>query len=359
LHFLAVGFGESLHIDEKNRSFIASICYELWNRELYTMICDDPEEQLSQSNVIERLRYRWKIGCDISTEIEFIASHFFEFSVSDFGCLDLGILGAILRHEKLKICNEEMIYDLVKSRLSESNEYFSLFEFVRYEYLSTDRLHDFFDIMLTSLEFIDQSLWNSLRTRFLLPVHPTHPNDRLAIASISCSFNSSSPLDGIISRLTRECGGNVHDKNIVKVTVSSSGRSDRPARNVVDLLVDSYFDTENRPNQWICFDFMTSTIRPTHYSIRSASSSSIDNWNLKDWVIEGSIDGTSWIELDKRTNDGQLNGRNLIATFTLNQSESIRLLRLRQTGTNHYGSNHIWFSSFEVFGTLIRPKVLG
>ena len=39
-------------------------------------------------------------------------------------------------------------------------------------------------------------------------------------------YNSSKPLDGVIAHLTREYGGNVHDKGIVNVTASSVKNND-------------------------------------------------------------------------------------------------------------------------------------
>jgi hypothetical protein len=126
-----------------------------------------------------------------------------------------------------------------------------------------------------------------------LPVHSTPPNDRFAIQSISYPLNLSSPLEGIISRLTRECGGNVHDQNPVKVTVVSSFTPSRPAKNVVDLLRGSIFASGDSPHGWIRFDFMTSRITPTHHLVRSAHDGGVGNWLLKEWVIDGSSDGTS------------------------------------------------------------------
>jgi hypothetical protein len=64
---------------------------------------------------------------------------------------------------------------------------------------------------------------------------------------------------------------------------------------------------------------MTSIIKATRDSIRSAHDGGVGNWILKEWVIDGSSDNTFWIELDRRTNNSELNGRNLIVTFTLNR----------------------------------------
>jgi hypothetical protein len=96
--------------------------------------------------------------------------------------------------------------------------------------------------------------------------------------------------DGIIARLTRECGGNVHHRHVVEVTNGSfekethganphSGAydhdTDNAAKNAADLETDSCFfsvhhhtkDILHRRNNWVCYDFKGRRIAPTHYAI--------------------------------------------------------------------------------------------
>jgi serine/threonine protein kinase len=110
--------------------------------------------------------------------------------------------------------------------------------------------------------------------------------------------------DGIIVHLTWECGGNVHDRQVVEVTSGSFEKeTQRPAphageydgdrkymyaaKNVADLEIVSYFhsafrnfrdDIQHTRNNWICYDFRERKIVPTHYnphvsehSVRSSS----------------------------------------------------------------------------------------
>jgi hypothetical protein len=106
------------------------------------------------------------------------------------------------------------------------------------------------------------------------------------------------------------------------------------------------------PDQWICPDFKTMVIEPTHYSICSHS---VTNYvHLKNWVIEASIDWNSWAELDRHDNNNHLNGSNAAATFPISHSASVRTIRLRQTCQNHRGSNSLDMTALEVFGSLIE-----
>jgi hypothetical protein len=69
-------------------------------------------------------------------------------------------------------------------------------------------------------------------------------------------------------------------------------------------------------------------------------------------VVEGSDDGASCTEIDRRENNSDLNGKLTVKTFAVSQSGSFGRIRLRQTGPNHRGNNHLVLNSFEVFGAV-------
>jgi hypothetical protein len=99
--------------------------------------------------------------------------------------------------------------------------------------------------------------------------------------------------NGIIAHLTRECGGNVHDRHVVDITYGSfekeidganphsgayADNSLFAAKKAADLETDSYFhsayryDSEDIPhtrNNWICYDFNEGRIVPMQYTIRT------------------------------------------------------------------------------------------
>jgi hypothetical protein len=102
--------------------------------------------------------------------------------------------------------------------------------------------------------------------------------------------------EGMIAHLTRECGGNVHDRHVVEVTCGSFEKEtvgDNPhsgpvkndpkfaAKNAADLETDSRFHSAYRSpsehishtrNNWVCHYFKERMVVPTHYTIRT-------NWN--------------------------------------------------------------------------------
>jgi hypothetical protein len=189
------------------------------------------------------------------------------------------------------------------------------------------------------------------------PLSPSTPpsSPRIAIdhAITEIVMNSIRPLDGILSHLSRKHGGNVHDTGIVTIT-SSSIYNDNPHYSVNHLARQDarlIFCSKNEVNQWVQWDFHELRVNPEHYSIQTQGFPQC-NCHLKSWVIEGSIDGLSWTELDRRTDNNDLNERLAVHSFSISKPIECRFIRLRQTGRNHAKSRLLAFYHFEVFGSL-------
>jgi hypothetical protein len=183
--------------------------------------------------------------------------------------------------------------------------------------------------------------------------------------------------DGIIAHLTRECGGNVHDRHVVKVTCGSFEKEtvganrysgalnndpDYAAKNAADLETFSCFESAYRKkeediphtrNNWICYDFKERRIVPTHYSIRTYCSVP-DDWHLKSWLVETSADGKRWREVAREEDNKQLNRCNFTGTFEVADGGECRFIRLVNIGRNHYGRDDICISACEIFGSLVE-----
>jgi hypothetical protein len=183
--------------------------------------------------------------------------------------------------------------------------------------------------------------------------------------------------DGIIAHLTRDCGGNVHDRHVVEVTSGSFEKEteganphsgawgDQPglaAKNAADLESGSYFfsayrnsgeDIPHTRNNWLCYNFKERRIVPTHYAIRSGGSDS-GGPKLKTWLVETSADGESWREVAHEENKWQLNGEYFTSTFPVAGAGECRFIRLVNIGRNHFGDDTLCISAWEIFGSLIE-----
>jgi hypothetical protein len=155
------------------------------------------------------------------------------------------------------------------------------------------------------------------------------------------------PAGGIISHLTAKCGDNIHDRGVVEIAASSVSGTQYP-RNAADLESETLFQSESIPGQWICLDFKTLRIEPTHYTIRTGYLC-----HLKSWAVEGSDDGAPWTEIDWRENNSDLNDERAVKTFVISQSGSFGWIHLRQTGPNHGDNNCLVLGAFEVLGAVV------
>jgi hypothetical protein len=150
-------------------------------------------------------------------------------------------------------------------------------------------------------------------------------------------------LDGIISHLTKKHGGNVHEKGIVRITAKSVyDDALYGLKNVADLASDSSFVSENQPGQWICWDFVKSRIRPTHYTVRATVP--------KSWILEGSLDGASWTEIDRQTDNQDFNLDT--GSFSVANAGEFRFIRLTQAGKTAQHCDTLGLKAVEFFGSL-------
>jgi hypothetical protein len=112
----------------------------------------------------------------------------------------------------------------------------------------------------------------------------------------------------------------------------------------------SWFASGFGPGQWICWDFREMRVRLTHYTLWTAY--------LKSWVVEGSLDGARWTEIDRQTDNQDFTGRNGIydhdwntASFRVSRAADFRLIRLKQTDQNHTGNHTLLpLRAVEFFG---------
>jgi hypothetical protein len=65
------------------------------------------------------------------------------------------------------------------------------------------------------------------------------------------------------------------------------------------------------------------------------------------------MDGSTWTELDRHTNDQTTNSSHQIGTFSISKDFKCQFVRLRQTGVNARGGHSLTLYAMEIFGDLI------
>jgi hypothetical protein len=170
---------------------------------------------------------------------------------------------------------------------------------------------------------------------------------------------------GIIDYLTRRGGTKVWESGIVRITSSKPRKAheDYAAKNVADVrnVYSSFWSAghlstasiAHAPNNWICYDFVKMTIEPTAYAIRSAwMEGRTTGSNLKNWIVETSMDGQEWTAVDRQNENDQLDGSMKTATFSISRAEKCRFIRLTNIGRTWRGDDYLHLSAWEIFGTV-------
>jgi hypothetical protein len=248
-----------------------------------------------------------------------------------------------------------------------------LLEFLRLEYCSTEIMNEFLDIFSEYFYEVNASKWASIRGRLISANVNKKPTKQFPpLVKKGKYFHGP---DGIIAHLTRECKGNVHDRDVVDVTSGSFAKETQrahsgacendpfcPAKNAADFEMLSYFqsafctkeeDIPHTRNNWICYDFKERRIVPTHYTIRTWEGK--PGWeHLKSWLVETSTDGENWREVAREEDNKQLNGCRFTATFAVAGGGECRFIRLVNIGRNCHGNDMLCISAWEVFGNLIE-----
>ena len=350
--------GRVFRVDKSNFYDILRIFHELDNQEIISSLFEtERTEPLDLDEALPLLRFGIDIGSSSSGQFaaarEFVASNFHKIPQETLNKIDLETAQLVLSSPSLQIEDEDSLYDFISNRTKTDLRFASLFEFVFFEYLSEHRLQHFVSFASRHLlGSITSGIWERLCQRLVLTVQPGDEDPRVTNSRgklFAC--HSPSAFDGIIAYLTKNCGGNVHDKGAVEITASSvwDNTSTFHPKNAADLGTGSFFCSKNEPNSWICYDFKKLRVTPKRYSVRTHSGSGFP----RSWKVEGSEDGNTWITLDYRPDSDDLNGNLRAQTFNIFYTkEAYRFLRFRQLSRNWNDNDHLIIESLEFFGIL-------
>jgi hypothetical protein len=341
-------------IDESSLEVIHVLFENLDNPELTESLLefDFSRSPLDSSNCISRLELKSHHHVDNSIEKSFIASHFFELEQSSISQLKFNDLDSILSDDALRLESEDWLLSLL---ISLGSDFVSLLGHVRFEHLSPSSIDSF--VAAISYSSLDSRLWSSicrrLRHRIVLE---TEDHSTLRSREVGRVFDPSSPWSGIISFLTSQCGGNVHERSVVNITSSSDGGN--KCHQVAYHGWNNYWFTNNSARSWIQFDFKDSSICLTDYTLKSDGNGSRNNGHhLVQWEIDGSNDENAWEGLDSQ-NTQDLNDNYVTKTFKCSSPSShfYRYIRLTQTGKSACGNDYLMLCNIEFFGRLLSQQ---
>jgi hypothetical protein len=71
-------------------------------------------------------------------------------------------------------------------------------------------------------------------------------------------------------------------------------------------------------------------------------------------VVESSLDGQAWAEIDRKKNCKDFQYGSQSASFAVSNSAECRFIGLAQTGENHLWKDDLLFQAVAFFGTLLE-----
>ena len=220
-------------------------------------------------------------------------------------------------------------------------KYSSLYEYVEFINVCAEGMNKFTEIF----DFNDMTkpTWETIVRRLNEPIKACFSSTKHERTKKRLHIeigNKNNEFDGILNYLQNN--GNIRDE--VGITYSSIHDGD-PFNLLQYDNKENYFQTQNRPNSWICFEFKKHEVIPSGYIIRSFCVEKLDHlrtWNLRD--------RTTWSR-----------GRHLIHKQTMSHLEAgavftCFLFRVKNTKINH--SNISEFNKQDQPGLIIVTVII-
>jgi hypothetical protein len=347
-------------VSESNSQFFLSIFRELGNSDLYFSILEHFNGGPTISNVVERFYLHDEFGSPCPAEVQFAASHFRELPHSVLLSLNVSHFHAILSSPSLVVNEEDSLYNFIYERFEGDRHadanglWTSLLDFLRFESMRTETIATFLAETPNVSELLTPWLLRVFGDRLIHEVmldnDESFPPKKIREGTVTeISLNNGRPFNGIIAYLTHKHGRNVHAHGIIDITAATHLPGGEP-KNLCDLDSESEYLSSSTygANQSVCWDFKGMRIRPTHYTLRSGTMDFPQSW-----IMDGSIDGNNWSEIDRRTGIRDLVWRSAIQSFPVSNSIECRFIRLTQSGPNYDYHNDVFvLSGVEFFGSL-------
>ena len=145
--------GERISITRANTAFLEACARELENDELLDRILSlHLDGDISIVNVVDRIRIKSQSHSDCKSELDFLASHFFEVETDVLRGLSVSDLELVLTSPLLKLESEDQLYDTIVSLAGEKGDnVLTLLRYVEFEFLSDSKLGEFLDRIFPDL----------------------------------------------------------------------------------------------------------------------------------------------------------------------------------------------------------------
>lgn len=323
----------------------------------------DPEypRELTNDNIFSLIKhhekYRIIYSKQLSSEIDFISSHFFELIQStnreEIKNLDTNTIFSIFNNKNLQLEDEDQLMKIINELYSINSDYSILYETVIFSNLSAEMMNEF--IQIFSFDDLTKSIYDKMCERMKHKVYKNHNSDiTKRYIGKTFQYSEENKFSGIINYISKKNNGNV--SNEINISASSYYLSDKLNPFYITLFENQTkgFVSENVEKSWICIDFKEHRIIPTGYSIKSIGKDVFTQaYFLKSWIIETSNDGIKWEKIHEEK-ESKLRGNSYVQQWKFENppAKEIRYFRLHSFGQDWNNAHYIAIDSLEIFGTL-------
>ncbi|OHT16565.1 hypothetical protein TRFO_13165 [Tritrichomonas foetus] len=341
--------GQTIQITPENAIFLLLCAQDLGMEQLESAVHQLIDDFNNEEMIFKFCNELYKAKLDTSRHVEFFAKNFKTIrGLNSFKMLPLDIICLVLDSPYLEIGTEKSYSEW-------------LFEFYDKDDSARIRLIPY---MLKYMNTFDgekvRSIlakpganMNSLREPISQLLRSGLGEETITIDKFhTCKYDKNSPSDGIFGHIKKVFGKPVSE--VVEITGSSCLAA------IIDPQTSSnqYYVSPSMEDMWIEFDFKKHPFICHTYTLKTINKQ--DAPHLKNWALEGSIDGKSWIILHSVEKNDSLRGPGKVRTFDVNNSNNTqyRFLRLHQTGKNWHESYQLLIQTIEFYGSLGKEGLL-
>lgn len=349
---------QSQEIEEDEIPFISEIIQNFDNKWIKINI-RSITTKLTIENVIKRVQIHERNPTFyekfLDDEIEFISKNFYsifelEYRRQELLTLSLETLEKVLKSDNLILQTEDQLISLINDIYQKNSKYSILYEYVDFLNTSNSNIIEF--ITHFNIGDLTNGTWQTLQRRLYYEIVRKEKSSIHKYYSnrVHIGYDDQVELDGIINFLRKNSNYDIFGE--IKVTSSSyEGENWNPKNVILYDDCDKIFGSVDKPNQWICFDFLDHKIIPANYTLKIHSGYQIIN----SWVVEASNDNENWDVIDKQRNCCCLTDSRPSHTFKVANpnNKEYRYIRIRQTGLNNSNHNYLILESVEFYGALV------
>ena len=360
-------FSKFIKGENISREFFYEIGINLKNQDMIKKW--SKSEKLTNEKIIKSFKVKRTIfhnrTDEFKKEIDYIIEHLEEMEGTIKELSDEELI-FLLRNDKFQVEKEDIIWEIVKTRIESQNpdeknkinlrNKSILMGMIEVKYLNQDCLKEYIEKVEEENIESEPNIFKKIKKILLNNLDNLKLEGKLNRNSIKIDPVQGEIFKGIIHYLKENNNQNIFDKGIISITASSTEFGS--PKQVIDYNWSGFWASDTSPGNWLEFDFKDLKVKINGYSLKTYADG--QNWiHLKNWALQGSQDRNQWIEIDRKINNSDLNGsRNKMYYSISGAVDSFRYIRLKSTGLNHCPNspynNRLGLTNIEFYGEIMK-----